>query len=96
MLKNTTKTKNILIGSLIILFFLLGLILLHGIVMGIPYIFNNIGKMTNIVNGIGAFILGSIYFIMIISLLEIVSSSKVNIFVKANVKRFRQIGYLFF
>lgn len=96
MLKNSMKTKNILSASLIILFFLFGIMLLLCIVMGIPYIVNNIGNMTNIVNGVGGFILGSIYFIMIILLLEIVSSSKVNIFVKANVKRFRQIGYLFF
>ncbi|WP_297132367.1 DUF2975 domain-containing protein [Terrisporobacter sp.] len=94
MLKNSMKTKNILTTSLIILFFLLGITLLLGIVMGIPYIVNNIGNMTNIVAGVGLFILGSIYFIMIILILEIVSSSKVNIFVKANVKRFRQIGYL--
>ncbi|MBC6695981.1 DUF2975 domain-containing protein [Terrisporobacter mayombei] len=96
MLKNSMKIKNILSTSLIILFFLLGLILLIAVIMGVPYIVNNIGNVTNIVSGVGMFVLGVIYFIMIILLLEIVSSSKINIFIDANVKRFRQIGYLLF
>lgn len=96
MLKNSMKTKNILSTTLVIFMFLLGLILVMGVILGIPYIVNNIGNITNIVSGVGMFILGVIYFIMIVLLLEIVSSSKINIFINANVKRFRQIGYLLF
>lgn len=96
MLKNSMKTKNILSTTLVIFMFLLGLILVMGVILGIPYIVNNIGNITNIVSGVGMFILGVIYFIMIVLLLEIVSSSKINIFINTNVKRFRQIGYLLF
>ena len=96
MLKNSMKTKNILSTTLVIFMFLLGLILVMGVILGIPYIVNNIGNITNIVLGVGMFILGVIYFIMIVLLLEIVSSSKINIFINTNVKRFRQIGYLLF
>lgn len=96
MLKNSMKTKNILSTTLVIFMFLLGLILVMGVILGIPYIVNNIGNITNIVLGVGMFILGVIYFIMIALLLEIVSSSKINIFINTNVKRFRQIGYLLF
>lgn len=96
MLKNSMKIKNILITLLIVLFFIFGIMLLLSIIMGIPYIIENIGNMTNIAEVVGSFIVGSIYFRMITLLLDIVSSSKINIFIKANVKRFRQIGYLLF
>lgn len=94
MLKNATKTKNVLSTSLIVILFMLGLILLMGAIMGIPYIFNSIKDTNKIVYGIGAFIIGIAYFMMIIFLLDIVSSSKVNIFIKSNVKQFKRIGYL--
>ena len=94
MLKNTTKTKGVLSSSLIVIFFMLGLILLMAVIIGIPYIFNNIKDTNKIVHGIGAFVIGITYFMMIISLLEIVSSSKVNIFIKSNVKQFKRIGCL--
>lgn len=94
MLKNATKTKTVLSTSLIVILFMLGLILLMGAIMGIPYIFNSIKDTNKIVYGIGAFIIGITYFMMIIFLLDIVSSSKVNIFIKSNVKQFKRIGYL--
>ncbi len=94
MLKNATKTKTVLSTSLIVILFMLGLILLMGAIMGIPYIFNSIKDTNKIVYGIGAFIIGITYFMMIISLLDIVSSSKVNIFIKSNVMQFKRIGYL--
>ena len=62
--------------------------------MGIPYIFNNLKDMSKIVHGIGVFVIGVTYFVIIISLLEIVSTSKLNIFIKSNVKQFKRIGYL--
>lgn len=94
MLKNATKTKSVLSTSLILIFFMLGLILLMAVIIGIPYIFNNIKDTNKIVYGIGAFVIGITYFMMIISLLDIVSSSKANIFIKSNVKQFKRIGYL--
>lgn len=94
MLKNATKTKNVLSTSLIVILFMLGLILLMAVIIGIPYIFNNIKDTNKIVYGIGAFVIGITYFMMIISLLDIVSSSKVNIFIKSNVNQFKRIGYL--
>lgn len=94
MFKNSMKTKGVLSTTLIILFFVLGLILIIGVILGIPYIINNIGDRTKILNAIGGFIIGITYFIMVALLSDIVSSSRVNIFVKSNVYKFRKIGYL--
>lgn len=52
MLKNAIKTKNVLSTSLIVIIFILGLILLMEVIMGIPYIFNNIKDTNTIVHGI--------------------------------------------
>ncbi|MEW9079626.1 DUF2975 domain-containing protein [Terrisporobacter glycolicus] len=94
MLKNTTKTKSILSSSLIMLFFALGLILIMAVFMGIPFIFNNSKDTGTLVFYIGVFIIGLTYLTMIAFLLDIVSTSRVNIFVKSNVKKFKNIGSL--
>lgn len=94
MLKNATKTKSVLSNFLIVLFFMLGLILMMGVIIGIPYIFNNIKDINKIVSAICGFGIGIIYLIIIVSLSDIVSSSKINIFIRANVNRFKRIGYL--
>lgn len=94
MLKNTTKTKSVLSTSLTMLFFVLGLILIMAVFMGIPFIFNNSKDTSTLIFYIGIFIIGLTYLIMIAFLLDIVSTSRVNIFVKSNVKKFKNIGYL--
>lgn len=94
MLKNSAKTKNILSTSLIVLFFMLGLILIMGIFIGIPHIFSNIKHIDKVIYAIGVFVVGITYLMMIVSLLDIVSSSKVDIFINSNVDKFKRIGYL--
>ena len=94
MLKNTTKTKSVLGTSLTMLFFALGLILIMTVFMGIPFIFNNSKDTSTLIFYIGIFIIGLTYLIMIVFLLDIVSTSRINIFVKSNVKKFNNIGYL--
>lgn len=94
MLKNTTKTKGVLSTSLTMLFFVLGLILIMAVFMGIPFIFNNSKDTSVLIFYIGIFIIGLTYLIMIAFLLDIVSTSRINIFVKSNVKKFNNIGYL--
>ncbi|MPN25472.1 hypothetical protein SDC9_172881 [bioreactor metagenome] len=94
MLKNTTKIKSALSNFLIVLFFIIGLILIMGVFIGIPYIFNNIKDINNIISAICGFVIGIIYLIIIVSLIDIVISSKINIFIRVNVNRFKRIGYL--
>lgn len=94
MLKNSMKTKSVLSTSLTILFFMLGIILIMAVVMGIPFIFKNIGDISTLVFYIGIFVIGVTYLIMIAFLLDIVSTSRVNIFVRSNVNKFKNIGYL--
>ncbi|UPA29835.1 DUF2975 domain-containing protein [Terrisporobacter glycolicus] len=94
MLKNTTKTKSVLGTSLTMLFFALGLILIMAVFMGIPFIFNDSKDTSALIFYIGIFIIGLTYLIMIVFLLDIVSTSRINIFVKSNVKKFNNIGYL--
>lgn len=94
MLKNARKTKSVLSTSLIMLSFALGSILIMAVFMGIPFIFKNSKDIDTLVFYIGMFIIGLNYLIMIVFLLDIVSTSRVNIFVKSNVKKFKNIGYL--
>jgi len=88
--------KRVLSTSLTVLAFILGIVLIISVFMGIPYIFNNIGNVRNIVSEASVFIIGISFFMIIILLLRIVSSSKVSIFINKNVKRFKVIGYILF
>lgn len=96
MLNNSTKTKNTLNRTLTILIFLLGLILIMSVFLGVPYILKNLGNLNKIVSITSVFLIGVSYFIMFIILSKIVSSSRVNIFIRENTNRFRKLGYLLF
>lgn len=96
MLNNSIKTKNTLNRTLTILIFLLGLILIMSTFLGIPYILKNLGNLNKIVSATSVFLVGVSYFIMFIILSKIVSSSRVNIFIRENTNRFRKLGYLLF
>lgn len=86
--------KRMLSTSLPILFFALGVILIMGFFVGIPYVLDNISNLKNIAPQLAFYALGVSYLLIIIFLGDIVSSSKISIFVNENVKRFKKIGYL--
>lgn len=93
---STIFAKKILSSSLPVLAFLLGIILIMSVFVGVPYIFNNIGNPVVVATYLGLFLIGISFFLITILLIGIISSSKTNIFVIDNIKRFKNIGYLLF
>lgn len=86
--------KSLLSGILQILFFLLGLTLAVGGIRGFVYLcFSGEATLQGSVFGILIFTTGISYFIIIKSLIEVLSSTEYSLFVNENVKRFRIIGY---
>lgn len=94
MLKKIT-IKNVLSILLIILFFIAGVSVIMGI-MGIPYALFEEADKNAVASLIGMLAVGISYLMIIVSLIDIVNSSKVNIFISENVRRFKRIGYLLF
>ncbi|WP_270506298.1 DUF2975 domain-containing protein [Paraclostridium sordellii] len=88
--------KRSLTTLITIITFVLGVALIISVFAGIPYILENLGNFKNITSALSFFILGITFFIILILLLEIASSSKESIFISENVKRFRFIGYMLF
>lgn len=94
MLKKTI-IKNVLSILLISLFFIAGVSVIMGII-SIPYeLFEETDKNA-VASLIGMLAVGISYLMIIVSLIDIVNSSKVNIFISENVKKFKRIGYLLF
>lgn len=94
MLKKTI-IKNVLSILLIILFSIVGVSVMICI-MSIPYELFEEADKNSIVSLIGMLAVGISYLMIIVSLTDIVNSSKVNIFISENVKKFKRIGYLLF
>lgn len=88
--------KRSLTTLITIITFVLGVALIISVFAGIPYILENFSNFNNITSELSFFILGITFFIILILLLEIASSSKDSIFISENVKRFRFIGYMLF
>ena len=88
--------KRSLTTLITIITFVLGVALIISVFAGIPYILENFSNFNNITSAFSFFILGITFFIILILLLEIASSSKDSIFISENVKRFRFIGYMLF
>ncbi len=96
MKNNLSKSKRILSTFLPMIIFIMGLMVLLGVLIGVPYIFQNINDINKIMPGILTFIIGLSYLITFIFLWNIVDSSKASIFILDNVKRFKLIGVLQF
>ena len=88
--------KRSLTTLITIITFILGVALIISVFAGIPYILENLSNFNNITSALRFFIIGITFFIILILLLEIASSSKNSIFISENVKRFRFIGYMLF
>lgn len=87
-----SKSKRVLSTFLPIIIFIMVLMMLLGVLMGIPYIFENINDINKIMPGILTFIIGLSYLMTFIFLWNVVDSSKASIFILENVKRFKLIG----
>ncbi|MEG0050576.1 MAG: DUF2975 domain-containing protein [Terrisporobacter sp.] len=92
MKKKLSKSKRILSTFLPIIIFIVGLSMVLGALIGIPYVFMNIGDIDKVMPGILTFIIGLSYLMAFIFLWNIVDSSKASIFIIENVKRFKLIG----
>ncbi|WP_373600255.1 DUF2975 domain-containing protein [Paraclostridium bifermentans] len=91
---SNSLTKRVLSTSLAILAFMLGTMLIVGIFIFIPYVLENIKDIKSLSFAISLLILLSSYLALTILLLNIVSHSKVSIFVNETVKNFKLMGVI--